>query len=127
MTPKHAVLRLALLIVVGFAVSANGALVFAQPGSTGGTVGKAQKSLSGGQEAASPAQRSSEKSHTNGRKTKSDSQLKHVTRNSERSPPTRSPASADQDRPTPGGHGGGSPAARCHVIQVGQFGGMDCD
>jgi len=127
MTQKQAVLRTALLLVVWLAASAHGAVVLAQPGSTGGTVGKTDKSLSGGKDAASPAQSSTEKSRSNARETKSQSQPKRVTRNSERSRPARSPTSADQAPLAPGGHGGGPPSPRCRVIQYGTFGGLDCD
>jgi len=130
MTQKRAVLRTALLLVVWFAASAHGAVVLAQPGSAGGTVGKTDKSLSGGQEAAPPAQSSTEKSNSNARETKSESQRKHVTRNSERSRPTRSPAAPDQPPHAPSGfRGGGPPSANCAVVQSPrpEIGGVSCD
>jgi len=114
MTPKHIVLRLAFLLVVWFAVSANGALVFAQPGSTGGTVGKTNKSVSEGEDAAaSPAQRSTNRPHSEGNERKSKSERKRITRNSEGSRPTRSPAAALQVPLSPGDHGNKPPTTGC--------------
>jgi hypothetical protein len=119
MSPKIAVLRLAFLLVVWFAVSANGALVFAQPGSTGGTVGKTNKSVSEGENAASPAQRSTNRPHSEGHETKSKSERKRITRDSEGSRPTRSPAAASQVPLSQGDHGNKPPSTGC----PGQIGG----
>jgi hypothetical protein len=119
MTQKRAVLRLAFLLVVWFAVSANGALVFAQPGSTGGTVGKTNKSVSEGENAGSPAQRSTNRPHSEGHEGKSKSERRRITRNSEGSRPTRSPAAAAQVPLSPGDHGNKTPSTGCS----GQIGG----
>jgi len=77
MTQKLALLRLVSLLVAWLAASATGTLVFAQAGSTGGTVGKTNKSLSEGEDNTSSAQSSTKRSHTNGRGTKSESEHKH--------------------------------------------------
>jgi hypothetical protein len=128
MRQRIALFRIALLVAVWFAASANGAPVLAQPGGTGGTVGKTNKSLSGGEDAASPAQSSTERSHANGRETKSKSERKHVTRHSEPSRSTRNPAAAEQAPLAPGGHGGGPQNARCEFLQraSAQFSGVYC-
>ncbi len=127
MMQKQALLRIAFLVAVWFAASANGAPVFAQPGSTGGTVGKTNKSLSGGEDAASPAQSSTEKSHANGRETKSKSQRKHITRNSEGSRPTRSPAAAAQVPLSPGGHGNSASSAWCPTTSDARAASLPCN
>jgi len=119
-------IRMVFLIAVLVAASANGAPVLAQPGSTGGTVGKADKSLSGGEDAAPPAQRSTDKSHADRHETKGNSQRKRITTNSEAVRPTHRPAGA-QASPSAGGHDGGGSNSGCPVASPdARFAGSPC-